>query len=114
VVLEMLVTRLATTTGDEPETLAIYGLGAVAKCADEVGARAVRALVDLLAHRAPFFRFEAAAVLGDVAGPDVLPALRAIVDDPALPRAKSRSTAWSVGENARRAIAKIEAAMAER
>ncbi|MDQ3337781.1 MAG: SMI1/KNR4 family protein [Myxococcota bacterium] len=113
-VLDMLATRLATTTDDEPDTIAIYGLGAIAKRPDELGARAVRVLVDLLAHRAPFFRFEAAAVLGDVAGPNVLPALRAILDDPAMPRAKTRSTSWSVGESARRATAKIEAVVAER
>jgi HEAT repeat protein len=108
VVLQLLVDKLAAATGPEPETLAIHGLRALAGYPD--GAAATSALIALLAHPAPFFRFEACAALGDAGVKQALPALEAIVTDAAMPRAKSRSTAWSVGENAKRAIAKLRQA----
>jgi len=106
VVLVLLLERIAAATGPEPETLAIYGLGSLAKRSE----RALAALVELLAHREPFFRWEAATALGNLGVTEVIPALRAILGDAAMPRSKSRSTAWNVGEAARRAIAKIESA----
>jgi len=110
IVLDLLLAQLAAATGPEPQTIVINGLRAVARHTDACTPRALAALVELLGHAEPFFRFEACAALGELgqAAADALPALRALVEDAAMPRAKSQSTAWSVGENARRAIAKIE------
>jgi hypothetical protein len=68
------------------------------------------------ATRSPdaFARFDAAGTIGDLAQEKttrslvrtagVRAALEAILDDGAMPRRGGVSTAWSVGENARRAL----------
>ena len=53
-------------------------------------------------------------VSGAFGSPAALPALRALASDTSMPTAPGRSTAWSVAENARKAIAAIEAASAGR
>ena len=96
--------------GPDVPSAEIYGLR---QCVG-VDARALATLIELTRHPEPFVRFTTSAALGDVGSAEALPALRALVDDPAMPRGPGRSTAWSVGENARRVIAKIEAAIAKR
>lgn len=92
--------------------------------------RALSALVEATRHPDGFARFEAAHVLGEVLSPPTpttpandalaarearaaIEALEALRGDATMPRAPSRSTAWSVGENATRALAKIRARRGE-
>jgi hypothetical protein len=103
IALGLVLARLAAASGPEPPTAAIYGLGAFVA----THPRAQEALIELTGHVEPFYRYEAAAVLGDVGDTWALPALRALTTDKQMPRAPNRSTAWSVGENARRAISRI-------
>jgi hypothetical protein len=75
---------------------------------------AVASLVWATRSRDAFARFDAAGALGDLAQEesarslvrtaDVRAALKAIANDDAMPRRGGVSTAWSVGENARRAL----------
>ncbi len=95
--------RIATG-GDEPETAAVAALAALARTRDD----AFESLLAVTKHVDPFLRFEAAHALGELGRVEAMPALRELAGDPAMPRANSRSTAWSVGENARKAIAKIQ------
>lgn len=104
IVLDLVAARIAQAA-DEPPSPAIAGLAALAPR----DPRAFALLVELTRHPHAYYRFEAAAALGELGDPAALPVLRALVDDPAMPRTPSRSTAWSVGHNAGRAIAKIEA-----
>lgn len=77
-------------------------------------AAAVAALVSATRSPDAFARFDAAGALGDLAQEeaarslvctvDVRAALVAMASDDAMPRRDSVSTAWSVGENARRAL----------
>lgn len=77
-------------------------------------AAAVAALVWATRSRDAFARFDAASTIGDLAQEtttrslvrtaDVRAGLKAIANDGAMPRRDRRSTAWSVGENARRAL----------
>ncbi|HTL34133.1 MAG TPA: SMI1/KNR4 family protein [Kofleriaceae bacterium] len=71
-------------------------------------ARAFDALVGLARHPEPYFRFDACFQLGELGNPAALHVLRELVDDAAMPRGKNSSTAWSVGENAKIAIKKLE------
>jgi hypothetical protein len=71
--------------------------------------RALALLLAALGDPDPVRRFQATGVLGDDAGPAVIPALAQLIDDPTMPQAEDFATLWSVGENARRAIARIEA-----
>lgn len=75
--------------------------------------RAFDALVAVLRHPEPYFRYDACYQLGELGNRSALQALRELVNDPAMPRGKNSSTAWSVGENAKKAIAKIEATPAK-
>jgi hypothetical protein len=93
------------SSGSEHETAAVTALGALARSRDD----AFAVLLETTRHAAPFLRWDAARVLGELGRRDALPALRALASDTAMPRAKSVSTAWSVGQNARMAIEKIEA-----
>jgi hypothetical protein len=104
IALGLVLARLAAASGPEPPTAPIYGLGAFVASHP----RARDALIELTRHVEPFYRFEAAAVLGDVGDTWALPALRALTADKQMPRAPNKATAWSVGENARRAISKID------
>jgi len=108
--LALVLAGLAAATGPEPPTLLIHGLGAFTA----THPAALATLIELTRHPEPFFRYDAAAALGKVGDADALPALRALATDPAMPRAPNHSTAWSVGENAKRAIARIEASLATR
>jgi hypothetical protein len=109
--LAAVLAALDADRGPDPPTACIYGLGAFLDGApgDVAAARAFERLVALARSPDAFRRYEAVAVLGDHAGAEAVPVLEAITDDPAMPRAPSRSTAWSVGENARRALARIAA-----
>ncbi len=74
--------------------------------------RALAALLAATRHEDGFVRFDATCVLGNTAGPEVLDALDALAADPTMPRERNRSTAWSVGESARKAAAKIRGRIA--
>jgi len=108
--LATLLARLERATGPAAPTAALVGLVALAR----THPRALDALIELTRHPQPFFRYEAARALGEVGSPAALPALRALASDTSMPTAPGRSTAWSVAENARKAIAAIEAASAAR
>jgi HEAT repeat protein len=71
--------------------------------------RALALLLGALRDGDPVRRFQATSVLGDEAGAEAIPALQQIADDPSMPQAAYFETLWSVGENARRSIARIEA-----
>lgn len=92
-------------TPTEHRTRALFGLAPFV--ADEP--HALAAVIEATRDPDAPLRYEAAKVLGDNAGPEALPALRELSTDETMPRTKNWSTAWSVGENAKRAIAKIEA-----
>ena len=108
--LDLVLLRLATATGLEAPTAEIHGLHPFVA----THPRALEALIDLTRHPEPFFRFTAATALGEVGDADALPALRALSSDETMPKTPNTSASWSVGENARRAIARIEASLAKR
>lgn len=98
---------------EEPTTLTTCGLGAFL----ERHPRALAALLAAMRHPDAFTRFDAAMVLGNLfepasaAMPAVRDALQALASDRTVPQRGSTRTAWSVGESARRALAKILARM---
>lgn len=104
-VLQVIIDKLAVATGPDPKRLAIFGLGTLARYPD--GAAALAALVALLAHPVPFFRYDACDALGDAGASSAIPALEAIATDDTKPRTKQQGSARSVGANALRAIAKL-------
>ena len=113
VALDLVLERLARPMGESGRTAEISALGRFVP----THPRALAALIELTRHPEPFHRYEAVAVLGDVGGAEVVEVLRAAADDDAMPRLNtrsgSRSTSWSVGENARRALARVEARIAK-
>jgi len=104
-----LVKELMTRTGRLPAAV-FTGLGYFVPHEPD----ALQLLIGLTRDPEPFNRYDAAAWLGQIGDADALPALRALVDDPAMPRGDGVSTAWSVGANAKKAIAKIEESLAKR
>lgn len=108
--LDRLLARIAAIDGPDVPSGEIHGLCSF------VGedARALATLLELARHPEPFARYTTAAVLGDLGSAEALPVLRALLDDTAVPRGTRATAPWSVGENARRAIAKIEGAIAKR
>src|SRR5690606_10517963 len=108
--LDRLLARIAAIDGPDVPSGEIHGLCSF------VGedARALAMLLELARHPEPFARYTTAAVLGDLGSAEALPVLRALLDDTAVPRGTRATAPWSVGENARRAIAKIEGAIAKR
>ncbi|HEY8072969.1 MAG TPA: SMI1/KNR4 family protein [Labilithrix sp.] len=71
--------------------------------------RALETLVAATRHEDGFVRFDAAIALGETGCIEAIDALEALASDATLPRDTNRSTAWSVGESAKRALAKIRA-----
>jgi len=57
----------------------------------------------------PFVRHDVAGVLGEVGSDDAAAILAALATDETIPSAERVGRAWSVGEQARRALAKIRA-----
>ncbi len=108
--LDRMLARIAAIDGPDVPSGEIHGLRSFIG----VDARALATLLELARHPEPFARFTTAAALGELGSAEALPVLRALLDDAAVPRGTNRSAAWSVGENARRAIAKIEDAIAKR
>ncbi len=113
IALELVLERLTRPTGKNGRTAEISALGRFVP----THPRALAALIELTRHPEPFHRYESITVLGDVGGPEVLEVLRAVTGDAAMPSMTTssvkRSTSWSVGENARRALAKVEARIAK-
>jgi hypothetical protein len=106
--------RIAGASG--PRGVLFGGLASLAARS----AAALDALIEATRHEDPFLRYEAGTALGGLAVDDpatvdrAVAALELLVGDPSMPREATRSTAWSVGENARRAIAKLRAPAAPR
>jgi HEAT repeat protein len=96
---------LAARVAEKPSAIVLNALGALA-CEEP---RAMAALVEGTRHADAFVRFDAAIALGHTGSPDALEALEALANDKTMPRDEDRSTAWSVGESAKKAIAKIRA-----
>jgi HEAT repeat protein len=75
--------------------------------------RALDTLVGLLKSEAPFTRYDAAFALGEIGHPDAIPHLELLLSDDTIPEDfdddGGRTTAWSVCENAKKAVAKIRA-----
>jgi hypothetical protein len=99
--LALLLARLAS--GPENGALLLRALGAFVPHHPS----ALDALIASTRSGDPFLRYEAAAVLGNEGGPEAIEALEALAADPTMPRAPDRATAWSVGENAKKALAKV-------
>ncbi|MBK9033148.1 MAG: HEAT repeat domain-containing protein [Myxococcales bacterium] len=98
------VDHVAAARGPREPSAGAYGLRLFAP--DEP--RAFELLLELSRHPEPFYRYNAASNLGVLGDPRALPALRAMLDDAAIPRTPAVARTWSVGEEARRAIARIE------
>lgn len=108
--------RLARPVGLGGRTVEVHGLAALARAIPG----ALAQLTALTRHPDAFVRWEAASALASVAVPGTddgdaaVAALRVLAEDETKPRAAlpgggTRSTGWTVGESARRALAVIEA-----
>jgi|GEM_PF-2165467 len=75
--------------------------------------RALPTLIDLLKSEDPFLRYDAAFALGEIGHRDAIPHLELLLSDDTVPESfdddGGTTTAWCVGENAKKAIAKIRA-----
>lgn len=75
--------------------------------------RALQTLIDLLKSEDPFLRYDAAFALGEIGHRDAISHLELLLSDDTMPESfdadGGTTTAWSVGENAKKAIAKIRA-----
>lgn len=73
----------------------------------DLWSRALGKMLDATRHREAFVRFDAAYILGELAGEESFEALEALEADASMPTAEGRATAWSVGANATKALGKI-------
>lgn len=73
--------------------------------------RSLETLFACLKSEDPFLRFDATFALGEIGHRSAIPHLKMLVEDGTMPESSDveggQATAWSVGENARKAIAKI-------
>ena len=80
----------------------------------EIGsAEALPTLVKLLSDSKPFTRYDAALALGEIGDASAVPALTKLFDDDTMPEREDEDgdfvdTLYSVGEQAKRAVAMIE------
>jgi hypothetical protein len=75
----------------------------------ELWSCALGKILDATRHDDAFVRFDAAYVLGELAGEESFEALEALEADASMPTAEGRATVWSVGANATKALGKIRA-----